>query len=573
MPTVPTLKPESRGNVEQVSNGTGQPQYDSFPLRACTQADIAETRYHIMKFHSVKKLDPVKDFEQPSRLHRKDPKNLQFQMSLKEVEQKRAKEREQEADREQRRQEYLAQVDQNGGDEMNLKIYKEELARSGLPPEVQVVRLEEKQQEWAEEKRRLDRENELKLIAPDGGARRYHRRFGRRKTRQIRAYDEKKRKLRYEEYYPWVLEDYDAKQAWVGNYEAGNTDNYCLLVLDNKNKCFKLMPLEKFYRFTPRNKYATLTLEEAEAKMAEGSTGQRWLMKKMAEEAASGQRLDNRYRKIKTTSTTPHEETEDQKRDDEEDMDYDDEFQDDEEAPIMEGNEEENKMVEGKMKKEMLRANNLIEHDAAGDDDDLDDLFETRKVDKQGRKLRKALAQNALNEVYDSDDEENPYLSESEIEDAEKDDDEDQVITIKKEPGADGSIVEETIIKRTEDEPQVSVKSYNNGVVVLKATRKILSQFPAGDWNPRASKRKHSVGNEHPASKKSKKAASPVNEYEITKKDVDDLLKNGSIPLTTLVKELRPKMSKDPNGRANLKQVLKQNFDLDRRQKIVHRRS
>lgn len=63
--------------------------YDVFPLRALTEDEIDETRYHILKFHSVKKIDPSTEFEQPTRLHRKDPKNLQFQMSLKELEQKK----------------------------------------------------------------------------------------------------------------------------------------------------------------------------------------------------------------------------------------------------------------------------------------------------------------------------------------------------------------------------------------------------------------------------------------------------------------------------------------------------
>ncbi|VEU24243.1 DEKNAAC105322 [Brettanomyces naardenensis] len=559
--------------------GDNAPQYDYFPLRACKKEEVEETRYHIMKFHSVKKINPEKDFEEPTRLHRKDPKNLQFQMSMKELEQKKIDDKKNDILRAEKRKEY---IDKKGmeGKVLTQQQVDEKMELDSLSEEERSRRLEEKKREEEEERRRIERENQMKLVAPDGGARKMKRQILKKKTRQIRAYDETKRRLRYEEFYPWVLEDYDAEQAWVGNYEAGNMDNYCLLVLDNENKCFKLVPLEKFYRFTPRNKYATLTLEEAEAKMNKGSTGQRWLMRKMAEEVATGQRIDLRYRKVHKSGPTIGL-TEEGRKTDDEDMDFDDEFQDDEEAPIMEGNEEENKMVEGKMKKNMLRANNLIEH-SEEDESDLDDLFETRKVDKEGKKLRKALAQNAINEVYDTDDEENnPYLSDSEIEKEESDDNEDKIVTIKKENGENGELEDVTV----KEEPgvgdasavkrQISVFKYEDGEVVLKASKNILSQFPEGDWNPTtAIRREHGEGG--PPLKKIKlklKSPSPVessSSYEISRADVDELLSEGPIPLTTLVRSLRIKMSKDPNARSNLKRVLKEHFVL--KSKKVYRR-
>lgn len=62
------------------------------------------------------------------------------------------------------------------------------------------------------------------------------------------------------------MEDYDGKNVYVGNYEAGASEaTHVLLVTDGTG--FKMLPAEKVYRFNPRNKYATLTLEEAEAKM------------------------------------------------------------------------------------------------------------------------------------------------------------------------------------------------------------------------------------------------------------------------------------------------------------------
>jgi len=583
---------------QEGSSSNNVPQFDYFPLRACTKEDIEETRYHIMKFHSIKPVHLSKDFENPTRLHRKDPKNLQFQLSLKELEEKRKEDEKKNAQKIQRRQEYIRKKGIKES-EMTDEQIDEKIELESMSEEERKKKLEQKKKEEEEEMLEKEKEERLKHIAPDGGARK-RKQVIKRKTRQIRAYDEDKRRLRYEEFYPWVLEDYDAKQAWVGNYEAGVTDNFCLLVLDNANKCFKLVPLDKYYRFTSRNKYATLTLEEAEAKMNKGSNGQRWLMRKMADEAASGQRVDLRYRKLQTTSKQEKEEEDGDtavKKSEDEDMDFDDEFQDDEEAPIIQGNEAENKLVEGKMKKNMLRANNLIEHNEDSDSD-LDDLFEVRKVDKEGKKLRKALAQNAINEVYDTDDEDdenNPYLSESEIEKDDSDEDEDKIITIKKEPGLDGKVQEEITIKKEDGDTtevttsteqkqkNVFVSKYSDGVLTLKAPKVILSQFPEGEWNPTtAICRKHDIEateEDHPPLKKiklkigHKKIRSQSTDpefHEISKADVDELLRDGPIPLTTLVRSLRAKMSKDPNARSNLKHVLKGHFTL--RNKKVYKR-
>ncbi len=580
--------------VKQEETNNHEPQFDYFPLRACTKEDIEETRYHIMKFHSMKPVHLSKDFENPTRLHRKDPKNLQFQLSLKELEEKRKEDEKKNAQKIQRRQEYIRKKGIKES-EMTDEQIDEKIELESMSEEERKKKLEQKKKEEEAEKLEKEKEERLKHIAPDGGARK-RKQVIKRKTRQIRAYDEDKRRLRYEEFYPWVLEDYDAKQAWIGNYEAGVTDNFCLLVLDNANKCFKLVPLDKYYRFTPRNKYATLTLEEAEAKMNKGSNGQRWLMRKMADEAASGQRVDLRYRKLQTTSKQEKEEDPTVKKSEDEDMDFDDEFQDDEEAPIIQGNEAENRLVEGKMKKNMLRANNLIEHDEDSDSD-LDDLFEVRKVDKEGKKLRKALAQNAMNEVYDTDDEEdnNPYLSESEIEEDDSDGEEDKIITIKKEPGLDGKLREEITVKKEDgdtteitsttrqEQRKVFVSKYSDGVLILKAPKIILMQFPEGEWNPTTAIRRKRHDNfgeeEHPPLKKIKlklghkktNSQSPDSRFhQISKADVDELLRDGPIPLTTLVRSLRTKMSKDPNARSNLKHVLKGHFTL--KNKKVYRK-
>jgi transcription initiation factor TFIIF subunit alpha len=554
-------------------------EYDVFPLKAYTEEELDETRYHLLKFHSVKKIDPSKDFVQPTRLHRKDPKNLQFQMSLKELEQKKKDDEEKAKEQKIKREQYIEKTGKQG---LTDEQIDEQIEVEGLDERERKLYEEKKKKEDELKEKEEERERQMQLVAPDGGARKQKKQIFKKRTKQVKVYNEAKRKLRYEEFYPWVLEDYDADQAWVGNYEAGLNDNYCLLVLDNVNNCFKLAPVEKFYKFTSRNKYATLTLEEAEAKMKQGSSGQRWLMRKMLDEATSGKRVDLRYRKIAKPSGNVEGDDDDKRSDEDEDLDYDDEFQDDEEAPIMEGPDEEKKLIESKMKREMLSANNLIEKVPVDeeDEDDLDELFEVKKEDKESKKLRKALSRNAMNEVYASDDEEeeNPYLSESELEsESEKSDKEndDNEIKVKKEDEEEGADIkvkteatdnEDALLspkkKKSKSKSNIYVDTYRSGFIKIKATKQILSQFLKGEWNPRTAIRRDLL-EESMDTTTDELSANP---NKLTRADIDALLVNGPIDLSVLVKSLRAKMQRDPNSKNDLKELLKESFVLKNKQ-------
>lgn len=59
------------------------------------------------------------------------------------------------------------------------------------------------------------------------------------------------------------MEDFDGYNTWVGSYEAGNSDSYVLLSVEDDGS-FTMIPADKVYKFTARNKYATLTIDEAE---------------------------------------------------------------------------------------------------------------------------------------------------------------------------------------------------------------------------------------------------------------------------------------------------------------------
>ncbi len=92
-------------------------------------------------------------------------------------------------------------------------------------------------------------------------------------------------------------------------------------------------------------------------------------------------------------------------------MDFDEDFADDEGAPIIEGNDEDNKDVEDKIKKEMLTANALGE--AEREPEEEEELGKEPKINKDGKRLQKYLKSLEKNMVYESDEEENPYASEA----------------------------------------------------------------------------------------------------------------------------------------------------------------
>lgn len=122
------------------------------------------------------------------------------------------------------------------------------------------------------------------LAAGQAAAPRMKRGFGApKKTRRVFITEQssKNRRMRFEEQHPWVLETVDKQKPpsevrWIGQMDSsastdsatGDGSNYVLLVLDNSpghEAAFKVVPANRWYRFTSRPKYAALTADEAEA--------------------------------------------------------------------------------------------------------------------------------------------------------------------------------------------------------------------------------------------------------------------------------------------------------------------
>lgn len=591
--------------------------FKDYKLRSCTAEEVSGLRHHIMKFHGKAKDDLVKSFTQPVRLHRKDPRNMQNQLTLAELQERRNRTLGNGVPGES----FGSDTPMSDGDSV-----KAEPGLPGLPGLEQTAEEKDEKSKKDDKGKAPTEQVDLSLIAPDGGARRAKVNPFQKKTRQVILGDENARKLRYEEHYPWVIEDFDGKNTWVGNYEAGQADSYVLFMFDNDG--FKMIPAEKYYKMTPRNKYQTLTAEEAEKRMQKGEQSNRWVMKYFpGENGETTSRPVNMRRRFKTTDREIAEEDSIRRPEEQEELDYDEEFADDEEAPMMDGNEEDVKEVEKKIKKE-LRGDAT---DALFEEEEEEDKS---KIDKNGMKLIKSLITLENNVNYDSDEDVNPYASEDETTDEEETAPTTQESTtvIKQEPDSKPAAVNVTETAsptlevkkdkklKKDKKDKKKKKSYNfeidsktgkkvftnlpPGMVVLQLAPKVLSSFPPNVWNPDLKRRR--VDKDEPKKVKKIKvkseqnvstappapintgsrqgspeasisrlgspvspvpaavapaapaAAAPAsNESEIlTEDDVISVIKAGNVTTKQLLNALKPKMKKHPGNNQLLKKFV-----------------
>lgn len=577
-------------------------EFNEFPLRAVAKEELDNMRTHLLKFQSKKGINPKQDFHLPIRLHRKDTRNLQFQLTRAEIVQRQKeitdykKKQEQERSGTKKSTENVVQnkaeeavedqehadgnnassptgsqrgteaspkassdvvnsqegqnaeqtVNENSskpGEGMPVVTKLEEAGPAADPTKVGMVKYDG--EEDLDDQDDLSTMDPLADVAPDGGGR-AKRGNTRRKTRQLKVLDENAKKLRFEEFYPWVMEDFDGYNTWVGSYEAGNSDSYVLLSVEDDGS-FTMIPADKVYKFTARNKYATLTIEEAEKRMDKKS-GEvpRWLMKHLDNIGTTTTRYDRTKRRLKAVNDQRGNDDGEHSDNSEVELDYDEEFADDEEAPIIDGDEKENKESEQKIKKEMLQANamGLRDEDAPNEDEE-DDLFNEKKIDEEGERIKRALQKTELAALYSSDDEEiNPYLSESDVENKE------QSEQANKENSEELPSSKRGSPKKNSDsslnahrEPQIKVKSIKDCVIVLKADKKVLVNFPKGDWNPELAKRKREGGEGDVAeSIPSKKVKLEENTTSlITEQDIIDAIGDGKVNVKDFGKTIRRK--------------------------------
>ncbi|KAF2761105.1 hypothetical protein EJ05DRAFT_473665 [Pseudovirgaria hyperparasitica] len=275
-----------------------------------------------------------------------------------------------------------------------------------------------------EERKRIREENQAQ-IAP--AVKKNKPAAFQKKTEQVYRRDDtpearKKSALRYEESLPWHLEDFDNKNTWVGTYEAALSDHYVMLVKD-QNGC-RLVPVEKWYRFTSKQRGKTWTADQADAAFQAKAKAPRWFA--AAEEKDAEKKMKMREQKL---TRKLHLGASDNKRprggDDERgevedigEMDYnaEEDFADDEEGVngLFEGEDEDTKETSERIKKEQAAANafELRDEKDVWKQEEIQQKAaeEQRKLEKQ---IRKALLKREKNYDYEQDSDGNKYFSDS----------------------------------------------------------------------------------------------------------------------------------------------------------------
>ncbi|KAG0333704.1 hypothetical protein BG000_008946 [Podila horticola] len=263
------------------------------------------------------------------------------------------------------------------------------------------------------------------LIAPYGGGVRNKQMLFKKKTRQIYIANEDERKKKEIESAPWVIEDYDSQNNFTGQLEGGQHANYVLFVFSDDG--FKVVPADKWYKFSPKLQYTTLTAEEAEEqyqKSAKASNSNRWLMRsKLKAKTEDGEEIGeedadgDQFMAVDHDDDVGYDEDEAKERKrkrgkhgDVDEMDFDEVWQDDEEAPSeMPGFDEDDKDDPRKKMGPSM--------DSDEEDDDEDDS----KLTEAGREIKKALLKLEKNKVYADDDDRDPYASDKDSSDSDLD--------------------------------------------------------------------------------------------------------------------------------------------------------
>ncbi|KAI0045307.1 hypothetical protein FA95DRAFT_1561259 [Auriscalpium vulgare] len=270
------------------------------------------------------------------------------------------------------------------------------------------------------------------------------------KTRQIHVQPEELRQLRKEERYPWVMEDSTGMEMWVGRLEDSARANTNAFFMPASNNTFKFVPAHRWYKFQKRPNYRIPNLEEAESVMAlreKNKDPARWLLrnrngqapsastsailKAETTEDGSGQSYGpggRRLRAVARSSSIFGDDDEDggrrSRRDlgadaDFDEVPYEEDFADDEEQAdlLPEADEELQKDMEERIRREYMSANKQTDGTIDADEDE--DLKEIERLTNSGKAIKKIVKKHD-NQYDDSDDEVNPYASSEEEEEEEE---------------------------------------------------------------------------------------------------------------------------------------------------------
>lgn len=293
--------------------------------------------------------------------------------------------------------------------------------------ELQAIKREERQRE---------REANQAQIAPTGGdAKKSARPKPKKKVEDVffKEYDEKavkKSDLRYTEARPWHLEDFDHKNVFVGNYEEPPSEESVMFEIGENG--FRMVPVEKWYRFTQANRVAAMEGDAIEKEMAKPAKLPRWFNKtQVSNDEARKQAMEKRKAEFRAQQRGGDEEEEkpESKDDynadvDEMDFEFNDEFQDDDEGAMFgDQDAEDQKDLEKRLREEMrnagLGATGIKDEDKDYDAEEEKQREEEKEEKRRTKRMRKALLKKERKNEYDDDSEHGEFSESSESEDSE----------------------------------------------------------------------------------------------------------------------------------------------------------
>ena len=370
--------------------------YKDYPLYT-TKRELKEgIRYHVMRFNRGKEEEPVDptnqdQFPRPVSLHRRDARTLQFGRG----------------------------------------VVKEEDTPENLIDDAEA----ERQRMWKEQQDAQRAANQAQIapvVKKDEPAKpKLDKRQKALSTYYPKSTDEQKKasSLRYEETLPWHLEDVDGKNVWVGSYVAALSEVNVALVISGGG--FRMIPLERYYKFNHKRLQNIKSLEEAEKEIAKRETGaDRWALQDQKRLEEKQQLAETRKflgggAKVKMESATSRAIPKTERRDDN-DIDLSgDEFQDDDENPGFDADDEDTKDAKERLRRDHLKASIFDEvKEEEVEKEEKEEKLEKLRDKVEGKKLRKKLTKYDKNLAYASDDSDsdNPFASSSESDtDEEKD--------------------------------------------------------------------------------------------------------------------------------------------------------
>ncbi|KAJ2850252.1 transcription factor IIF subunit tfg1 [Coemansia brasiliensis] len=438
--------------------------------------------------------------------------------------------------------------------------------------------------EMGEERPKAD----MNLIADAGGARRNKRNLFKKRTKQVYFADEEKRRLDIEEARPWILEDDDEKEVWTGELEGGQSSEYVLFVLAEDG--FRVVPVDRWYKFNPKLKYNTMSLDEAEEELQRMQKAHAkrdlWIMHRRNQQQEQ-QKLKQEQEQQKLAgglnlgsakSTLVEYESyafsdDDNGSGDEgkprrpnrdrgkhgglDEIEFEMEFEDDEELGDVrfEYNEEE----ESNRQRERVHTSMF-----ASDDEDEDLFGDSKQSDsKDVKQLRKLMRKREGNADYESDREENPYLSEDDETSDESDQDQNKSPTSPTDPQKPAADSEAA-------KPAAASSASAASTSAKKRKRMSVASHPhhaARAGSPTSasadnSRLKHHKSSASMASSASAAAAKPSASSPsgalITKQEIIDLIRNGVSDIRELISHVRKKLQANPENRKRIYEMLKE---------------